>query len=173
MHLVSIDPGGTTGLVYWRGHYERNENALQGMWQILGPTRHHLELHEYLHYCRRLAKGVPLQVICERYDPRDNPAGLLISKEYIGIVELFEQEQEELNSFAHPTIWRGPPQKEWATNEKLEKMGLLQKPLTKMKDVNDAIRHLVGWICTGEIPNIPNLVYARAYYLNKLRPIGE
>lgn len=169
MAIISIDPGGTTGIVYWDGRVIRREQTpLLIRWRVLGPEKHHLALWKELTESWQISNG-NLQIMCERFDPRQNPAAKRMSEGYIGVVELFYQMAGEWSKFAKPIIWRGPPQKEWATDEKLERMGLLQKPKIKLKDVNDAMRHLVGYICTGDIQGDQRIRDARIYLLHRLK----
>lgn len=148
MRIIALDPGGTTGVHVW--------DDLSGKSEIeqLGPEKHHLELHQLLDWHHRQeifnhAKRGLLIIICERYDNR-NKFAVPISREYIGVVELFVQQATEgtvmLVMQAASDI---KPPKGWATNEKLKVLKLLPRGHTTeaLKHAVDGTRHFVYFVC--------------------------
>lgn len=84
--IVALDPGGTTGVAKAVIADEAISDIDQSM---LGPFPHHAALWSLLH---EAGEGVDrLIIVCESFEYRNRPrTGLdLISKEYIGVVNLF------------------------------------------------------------------------------------
>jgi len=150
MRIVSLDPGGTTGYViyctgvpggiYTYGH--------------LGPEDHHYKLRTLLEECAAYQES--MYIVYERFDPRNNDFAKLISVEYIGVIKAFNQ------ASGVPIVAQGSsikPHKAkatnqatgWATDEKLQQLGLLLTPKSTWKHANDAMRHLVYFVCHNPI----------------------
>ena len=102
IHLLALDPGGTTGWATFEGEYKRIGNLGQPestwlpvfignpVWTCgqFGPEDHHTELYKFAYY--ELCEDEGSVLISESFEYRNNsPTGLeLISKEYIGIAKL-------------------------------------------------------------------------------------
>ena len=149
MRYLALDPGGTTGYVVYDG-----DVASYGH---LGPDPHHWKLWRLLLEQDDYMAG-QLQVICERFDNRANPGAKLISLEYIGIVNLYQQMVENTTapgiqrvfyqgSSIKPGKGKSQAHQGWATDEKLIRAGLLQVPKTRWVHANDAMRHLLYFFC--------------------------
>lgn len=154
MRIVALDPGGTTGWTI----YDTGDD----IWQSgeFGPDAHHYPLWRFL---RRAHAGAvepsDFVLICERFDHR-NAVAELISVEYIGIAKLFEQDNHVpllLPASADMMMF--------GTNDKLEHLGILERPLKVKRHINDAKRHLVTYLCTKAPPNI------RQPYLRRLKDL--
>lgn len=139
--IASLDPGGTTGIAYYRLppkakpmpsslnlDFVGNIDGLE-----LGPERHHKALWAYLTNLN------PDVVICERFDNDANPAAILISVEYIGIARLYCELTKK------PFVPRSRQFKDvaWLKGNKLKKLGHYTEG---MPHRNDATRHLIHYI---------------------------
>jgi hypothetical protein len=162
MKIVSLDPGGTTGwamlnidpldmpanpnLLFLRDHVKQG--------QVGSNSEHHMLLWNFL-----IAMG-PDVIVGEPFKSYGNEFAKAISREYIGIVKLYEA------LYNVKVVWQGSDKKEWATNEKLRKLLLLCIPLVKWRHANDAIRHLVYYVVFGEDDELQAI---RAYILSQLK----
>lgn len=136
MRLLGIDPGAEwTGL----GLLDVIRPGGQGPLRIksgyaqLGPTEHHSRLEAEMHLL-----GPFDVVITERFEHRNDEFARLASLEYIGVVKAV--------CYRHrvPLVLQGASEaKAFATNDKLEKLGLLKRPVTRWKHANDGMRHVV------------------------------
>lgn len=159
MRIVSLDPGGETGYVVW-------DRKVVFYGQLIGA--HHQELWRLL---SEQGHGTgDLLVICERFDHRNAEFAKLVSVEYIGIVRLYQQTIQAAGGAGH-VVWQGSSVKKWADNAKLQKMELLLRPIKPMKDANDAMRHLVHYICHYGGSD-SDLISERDRLLERLKP-GE
>lgn len=127
MKIIAVDPGGTTGIAEYD---TETEKLLQ--FQI-GPDKHHRELYMYL----RVAD--PDVLICERfnYQRRELDKGVslvLVSREYIGICELYAQERVDYN-----LMMQQPAAMKLFDDDKLKRIGVYRPA---MVHANDATRHL-------------------------------
>lgn len=141
--IVSLDPGGTTGVAYYRLPPKRAAKPMPNSMNLdfveridgleLGPDHHHKELWSYL------ADLNPDVVICERFDNDGNPAALLISVEYIAVARLYCQLTKK------PFILRsrGFKDVEWLKDMKLKKLGFYVEGKPHR---NDATRHLIHYV---------------------------
>jgi hypothetical protein len=138
--IIAIDPGGTTG---WAKleidtilHGHLREHFSWGHIPIEGVEEHHSALWRFL------VHEHPNVIVCERFDNSGDQFTKIVSREYIGIVKLYCQ------LFDIPVEWQGADvAKNWAPNDRLMTMTLLITPASKWKHANDAMRHLVYWIC--------------------------
>jgi hypothetical protein len=140
MKFVSLDPGGTTGVleVVLSDDLTRIEswNAFQ-----IDADPHHVPLWTYLHGAK------PKRIICEQFEYRQFNQGkygagarpILISRNYIGVVELFSQLTEtELIMQPPSTIAL-----KWLTDEMLKR---LNKHHAGQPHANDATRHMLYYL---------------------------
>ena len=143
MRYIALDPGGAgpdggTGYaVYESGFID--QGTLSG--------EHHYDLWRlFLDHDDYLSGR--LRIICERFDNRGNQFAKLDSREYIGVVKLYEQTaQHAVAEQARLTYWQGSDVKKWASNDKLERAGWLTHPLRPNRHMNDAKRHLLYFLC--------------------------
>jgi hypothetical protein len=168
MKIISIDPGGTTGYVIW-------EQGIVTEWGQIGPDKHHLDLWNLLKEKDGYWPGGDINnaiIVCERFDPRNDDFAKLISKEYIGVVELYEQYVASYcgGYLKYPVVWVGADKMKWATDDKLERLGLMIKPKVKNKDALAAMRHLVAFICNYTGPWVDSEIQGtRDAWLRKLK----
>jgi hypothetical protein len=150
MRIACVDPGGSTGVVLLE--YAQRLQIIDGV--TLGPSDHYLELEEYLYSLGELDF-----IVCERFENRNDDFALLISREYIGVVKYFCQK------YTIRLRLQGSSQaKPWATNDKLDSLGVLLRPLEANKHVNDAIRHGIFYMCNNlEVP-----MYTRQQLLRQM-----
>lgn len=98
INILGLDPGGTTGYAFYQAEVITDSSGkpeyYDEKWntgQMGGP--HHLNLYDFL--CRMQCTN--FIVVCESFEYRRNPQDsqrdniVLDSKEYIGVVKLFEQ----------------------------------------------------------------------------------
>lgn len=148
--IMAFDPGGTTGYVY---HYLRHLNVNKytggnfdyvGAWGggQIGPNKHHKELWTLL--CREN----PTAIVCEDFDYRilrdkddtyDRGGISLISRDYIGVIELYCELTGTPLHMQKPTI----KAIEWLKDPALKKLGIYK---TSNQHQNDASRHLLHHI---------------------------
>lgn len=153
-HLMAFDPGGTTGwssVAYTGSPTVGNNLSLKDFEFRCGELtgEHHEELYGLIQYWRlEYAKlGIPTHLVTEAFTFRqfatDESYGKakveLTSCEYIGIIKMAGQ-QYELPVYSY----MASEGKGFVSNEKLEKLGWLQKPLTPKRHINDASRQLVS-----------------------------
>jgi hypothetical protein len=161
MRIITLDPGGETGYAVCRWDHKVTQPPSVHYDQF-GPEAHHRQLWKFLgqHYTSTAGR---LIVICERFDHRNNEFARLVSLEYIGVVKLFEQTLP-----AAKVVWQGSDVKSWADDSKLKKCGLLITPKTKWRHTNDAMRHLLYFICHHHQVD-QEILEARQYYFEQLR----
>jgi hypothetical protein len=153
-YVVAIDPGGTTGWAV--AHYNTlvsgplcDVDQIQFESGQFGPHKHHAELYEYL-IGKILGPPIPspnVDVICESFEFRQRPDSVnrtkleLVSKEYIGVLELL---LARLGGFSlhYQTASKAKsllPDKGPKANLKLRQIGWYRPNLVH---ANDAARHL-------------------------------
>jgi hypothetical protein len=148
VRIIGIDPGGTTGWAVWDGEFKECGQ--------LGPEPHHLELSSTL---ERVC-GPDSIIVCEHFKKHDLTPSELISLEYIGVVRLFA----EIYNIRLVMQYRS--QKEWATNDRLQKLGIVHNAWIKERNAVDAQRHIVVYI----ISNVYVPMEIRTALLARLRP---
>jgi hypothetical protein len=139
--IVSIDPGVTTGWALLRVDdmgWEHGE---------FGPLPHHLELYDFLRVTG------PDVVVCESFEFRQGDGFRqnirLESREYIGVVNLYDQERAddslcELVMQSAGLMKGGPFGPKRGT---LKQLGLYQSAQGR-QHMNDATAHLLQWATT-------------------------
>ena len=151
--VLAFDPGGTTGwaVCLYRpptGGADPTLNDFRiATGEFIGP--HHKELYDFIVSCKRDQGVIPTRLVCEPFDFRQfaraegDSAGKskleLVSREYIGIVTLASQQLRlplELR-------FKAGESKTWCPDEKLDKLGWLQRPVHPNRHKNDALRQLV------------------------------
>jgi hypothetical protein len=140
-NVIGLDPGGTTGVATasWVG-----EGDIRWSHTDFGPNLHHRNLYDYL-YHRAQETSIDLTIVCEKFEFRQNYGREgnrnkveLISREYIGIVELI------VAQFGAKLVMQSASQgKHFVTDAKLKLSGLLIEPPHPNRHKNDAIRHIV------------------------------
>lgn len=142
MRIISLDPGGTTGIAI----YDDKAFDSEDLWRrySLGPKEHHAELWHEL-----LTEGPFNAVVYENflYQRRDVDAGVsleLISREYIGIIKLAHQRHPGETSklvVQSPSIGKDTPGTFW-NDKKLRQLGLW----VSSEHERDATRHLLYYV---------------------------
>lgn len=145
--IMGVDPGGTTGWarlnITTGGSQETLWSQGKAYWDSgeLDYPDHHLALDRLLSTkLRPVRHPHALTLICEGFDNRANPAAQLISLEYIGVCKRWAQQRPHI-----VTLYPSPPEKEWASDKKLKALDLYEPG---HKDINDAKRHIVSYVCT-------------------------
>lgn len=125
--ILGIDPGETTGICIYTTHSR--------LWEFdqLGPHDHHNDLWRLMNSCQ------PDWVVCESFTKRpNNPAAILISMEYIGVVKLWCEmigRPLHLQSVSDAkNVW---------PNRKLQKLGIKNLPPATPAHRRDAMRHVL------------------------------
>jgi hypothetical protein len=136
--LTAIDPGGETGWAGFDAQYiEGTYHEKKFHRGEFGPEEHHEKLLGHLER-RRTHNSI---VICEAFDNRDNPAGRLISCEYIGVVKLFRQANNVPVVFQGSSVCNGKNHF-WST----EKLRRLDLSCPKLPHAQDAMKHLLHYM---------------------------
>jgi hypothetical protein len=167
LHVLALDSGGSTGWAMYQAETWKDSNRwpdvvsespiLQGQ---LGPDKHHSELWDLL----GTMHVTNFIIVCESFEYRgeDRANISLISKEYIGVVELFTQDRNRTlpadiqvrhvpqtaatgKGFWYPKV---PGKKASWDPRKLQAVGLYQ-PTTNGRHINDATAHLLAWLSFG------------------------
>lgn len=129
LDIISLDPGGTTGVAFVRE--DGGINHLQ-----IGPDKHHLTLWVLL------VEHSPRVLVCERfnYQRRKLEKGVsleLISREYQGIAELYCQMYPQCELI----LQNASEAKDFCDDRKMEAWGL-DLP-HKERHAKDAYRHMI------------------------------
>lgn len=161
-HVIGFDPGGTTGwarVMYAPLEPKPASEVKLTEFQLstgeFGPHLHHQALYEFMETrwvnCRSSLRP---EFVTEPFNYRQYNDGArsnveLISCEYIGVMRLFIQ-KHTLDLPHAPTLYdrfNASQAKNAITNQKLDKMGWLQKPATTTKrHQNDALRQVVQYL---------------------------
>lgn len=133
--VVAFDPGGTSGWMTWDSGKPDSYEAAS---QISIPEHHNL--------IRAFLQGLnPDVIICETFKFRSGqPDADLISREYIGVIKLYYQQNEHVD-----LVMQDPHQAKgkgafWS-DDKLARVGMLITPKHPNRHANDAIRHFMYW----------------------------
>jgi hypothetical protein len=144
-NYYAIDPGGTSGIAIAQLNPSSPPQHITDFdftTTELGPENHHKSLYDFL-VLEHTVSDSPMVVICESFDFRQNLEKSkvnLISREYIGIIRLFAEQYDV------PVIFQTPSSAlNFITNEKLEIMGIIRKPLFPCRHQNDSLRHLIRY----------------------------
>jgi hypothetical protein len=164
LSIIGLDPGGTTGWALYTAdviHHPvdpdiavptvefYNENFVSGQ---KGPGHHHLRLWHLLEQWTT----VNTIIVCESFEFRRNEKDrsrdniVLDSREYIGVVNLYEQYYHETTS-NQPGVFEVVYQtaalgKGFWTDKKLAAVGKFAAPKTTWPHANDAMRHLLHYM---------------------------
>lgn len=162
-YVVGYDPGGTTGWAvaeWFPDDLFRSNEGPQSMSDIrltVGefantPEGHYSQLYKHMgdHY---VTSAGDVEFVSEPFTYRQfaNKSGEdgvsrgkveLISAEYIGVMKLVAQDLNRPLYFG----FNAGQAKAYVTNEKLEKMGWLQKPQHPNRHKNDALRQVVKYL---------------------------
>lgn len=162
--IMAFDPGGTTGWALYLADVLHNTEGRPEFYNEkyntgqLGPGYHHLRLWHFLEQWTT----TNTIIVCESFEFRKNERDasrdnvVLDSKEYIGVINLYEQTFKETTSNM-PGEFRvryqtagnvipGPSKQAFWTNEKLDAVGRLTRPVTPWRHANDAMRHLLYYM---------------------------
>jgi hypothetical protein len=139
--VMSFDPGGTTGYAILnlvrRGHVRSSSYDFESTWKggQLGPDRHHKALWNLL------TQTNPDFVVCEQFNYQirrnqevDQPGIQLISRNYIGVIELYCELTKKPLAMQSPSIM----QNFWVKDTALKTLELHTKGQGHR---NDATRH--------------------------------
>lgn len=134
---MTFDPGGTTGVTF---HDTEEPNVITGA--QIPEDDHHMSLWLLLH------KMMPDIVVCESFEYRlvtnksgDTLPGVeLISRNYIGVIELFCQITETVLVMQSSMVTVG--KNFWGDDKKLKKLGVYKKGAPHQ---NDAMRHFLKY----------------------------
>ena len=128
--IIALDPGGTTGWAVWQG-----DQINVGHW---GPDDHHLTLFDNLGFYQTSE----YHIVCESFEYRQHARANvnLVSKEYIGIVKLFQQERMSKLPNQYVKFQTAAQAKGFVTDSKI-KASHLWTP--GMRHAMDAMRHLI------------------------------
>lgn len=154
--VLAFDPGGTTGWAYCEHKVGDDPSILEWHHGQIGPHEHHDELWDHINsYAFGLNDGPALQIVYESFEFRQHinkehaKTGVeLISKEYIGIIKLWWQQNSHMPEPYSQTASNAKgliPDKGPQANEKLKQLGLY---VPAMKHANDAYRHLLKYMVT-------------------------
>jgi hypothetical protein len=156
MKIMAFDPGGVTGWAVFEFDViqdsPRWKRAIRDHFRSdkLGVRSSREEHHQAL--WTLLIREHPDIVICERFDNRGNEFAKLISKEYIGVVKLY------CILFGIKLVMQGSDQaKNFSDDGKLIMLGVHRLPAVEMKDVNDALRHLVYFLANVVLKGLPSV----------------
>lgn len=144
--IMGVDPGGVSGWARLNITTGGNERTVwsegQPYWDSgeLNFSEHHLALDQTLSSTLRpMRHPHSLILLCEGFDNRANPAANLISLQYIGVCKRWAQQRPNVTA-----LYPSPSEKEWASDKKLKGLGLYEPG---HKDINDAKRHIVTYVC--------------------------
>jgi hypothetical protein len=133
--VISVDPGGTTGIAI----YDKETREIETL--NLGPEEHHLDLFNLLTQTR--AKTV----LCETFEYRrknidEGVAFVIISREYIGVCKVWTKLTRDRSHL----IMQTPAQaKAFWTDKNLKDTGFWSG---KTPHERDAVRHLMYHLAT-------------------------
>lgn len=162
--ILGLDPGGTTGWALYTADVIHNlagerptpefYNARFDAGQI-GPGPHHRRLWGLLEQWT-VTNTI---FVCESFEYRRNPKDrgrdniVLDSKEYIGVLNLYQQQYDHeanLRSGNHhrmKTVYQtAATGKGFWTDEKLKAVNKFSTPKTRWPHANDAMRHLLHYM---------------------------
>lgn len=140
MRIVALDPGGTTGVAIYTHSADTASGAFHNeriVRKQLGPDRHHVELWKLL------TSENPDVIVCEsfefrQFDKKDRHNIVLVSKEYIGIVELYcamtGKEHKPQTASVGKAFW---------SDDKIKRLGLW---VPGNPHSMDATRHLLHYL---------------------------
>lgn len=144
--IIALDPGGTTGMAVWSDRRQLFEGGTVSgddmKWYELGPEEHHKQLMDFL-VKWTVGPAADFTIVCESFEFRQNRQRdniNLMSREYIGVVKLFNQ------MYGTPVVFQtAGAAKSFVTDDKLKVMDLYQKGSAHERD---ATRHLIYYMVT-------------------------
>lgn len=158
---VGLDPGGTTGWASYQANVLTNvPTHPRGWWREekwncgqLDPPAHHNQLYTLL----ELRHTAEFHIVCESFEYRnESRAGLeLVSKEYIGVVNLFVQQRglhlpNDYPKVHYQTAALGKvSNKSFIQKRHLQTLGLWS-PGHENRHAMDAYGHLLYWLINGQ-----------------------
>jgi hypothetical protein len=156
--ILALDPGVTTGWAYCEYDPNLTNNPTLGDFHFesghIGPGNHHLELWNHLVKIIQLDPNLPvLEIVCESFEFRQHinrdqakTKVELMSKEYIGVVNLFCQIHGLTPHFQTASAAKTLiPDKGPQSNIKLVQLGLYRH-VTHWPHAMDAMRHLLRYM---------------------------
>lgn len=151
-NIIALDPGGTTGIAMatYNGIWEPTIANFRIETSELGPHEHHEELDTFItsNWLEgRAVYGVPNYLVCESFEFRQNLDKRkveLISKEYIGICKLIVAGYNIKYVEQSASMAKG-----FVTDEKLDRLGILEIPKYPNRHRNDALRHMIRFMVVG------------------------
>jgi len=154
--ILAVDPGGTTGIATYSALRMVNPNTnefeyLDEEWwgTQLGPKPHHNELDMLL----GMQHVEEFTIICESFEYRNRSrAGLvLVSQQYIGVIERFAQERN-VPLFMQPASLGKITKKSFVRKENLERLGLWVKGgASTWNHMEDSYGHLIQFMIKNNI----------------------
>ena len=142
--IIAFDPGGTTGIAMVDCYQKIDDmTAWNFRTSELGPNEHHYGLWDFLAFWHERTNHKKY-LVTESFEFRQNLDKRkvdLISKEYIGILKLFAK----INDMPY-TEQSASTAKAFVSDDKLIKLGILEKPIYQSRHRNDALRHLIRFM---------------------------
>lgn len=140
--IVALDPGGTTGWAYFRAtkllNTEDQAEYYDESWSCgqLGPGKHHKQLYDML----GLQHTDEYHIVCESFEYRNKtrPGLELVSREYIGVTELFCQERNVPLHMQSASMGKG-----FVRDTNIKRLGLWS---VGWKHAMDSYRHLLCYM---------------------------
>lgn len=152
---IGLDPGGTTGWASYQAELLPKGDFANEKWNCgqLDPPAHHDQLYTLL----ELSHTAEFHIVCESFEYRnESRAGLeLISKEYIGVVNLFAQQRGHPISCYNPMVHYQTAALGKVTNKSFIQKRHLQTlglwfPGHENRHSMDAYGHLLYWLINGQ-----------------------
>ena len=124
--ILALDPGGTTGWCYW----EQVIDGIKFEQGQLGNPKHHLELFDFLGDLDTQRIAPEFHIVYESFEFRQTERHRdfidYIPREYIGVVELFQQMNPHVKLFKQMAgaVIPGPKNAAFFTDDKVKRLGL-------------------------------------------------
>lgn len=167
LSILALDPGGTTGWALYTADVIHDLTGIKADGPVpefykekfnsgqMGPGHHHRRLWGLLEQWT-VTNTI---IVCESFEYRRNPKDrqrdniVLDSKEYIGVVNLYQQHFEHTTAPRHDGLLHldvvyqtAATGKGFWTDQKLQAVGKFGTPKTKWPHANDAMRHLLHYM---------------------------
>lgn len=158
---IGLDPGGSTGWASYQAEVDiQDPNSIHHNWYTekwncgtFGPDAHHDALYTLL----ELSHTSEYHIICESFEYRNKsrPGLELISKEYIGVVNLFAQQRGLRLPGNYPQVHYQTAAQGKITphsfiqKRHLENIGLWSSG-RENRHAMDAYGHLLFWLINGQ-----------------------
>jgi len=154
--ILAVDPGGTTGIATYSALRIMNPNTNQyeymdeSFWGTqLGPEKHHDELDMLL----GMQHVENYTIVCESFEYRNRSrAGLvLVSQQYIGVIERFAQERKVQLVMQSSSVGK-ITKKSFVRKENLERLGLWEIGMGgRLNHMADAYGHILQYMVKNNI----------------------